>query len=159
MRPMLWRRRIEPILRPLFHAWFRTTRGLTLGVRGLVLDRQGRVLLIEHTYIHGWHLPGGGVERGETAEQALSRELVEEAGVALTGPAQLVSIHNHDRHHRGDQVLVYRCEAWEACPPTSRGEIHQCGWFDPQALPEGTTAATRARIREALAGEPAHPLW
>jgi ADP-ribose pyrophosphatase YjhB (NUDIX family) len=156
---MLWRRRIEPFLRPLFRAWFRTTRGLTLGVRALVTDAEGRILLVEHTYIHGWHLPGGGVERGETAEDALTRELVEEAGVALTGRARLVSIHNNDRHHPGDHVLLYRCEHWTPCPATARGEIHRVGWFEVCALPETTTAATRARIREALADEVSHPLW
>jgi ADP-ribose pyrophosphatase YjhB (NUDIX family) len=156
---MLWRRRIEPILRPLFRAWFRTTRGLTLGVRGLVVDAQGQVLLIEHTYIHGWHMPGGGVERGESAVEALGRELVEEAGIALTGPPVLVSVHNNDRRFRGDHVLLYRCEAWAPCPATSRGEVHKVGWFAPDALPEGTTASTRKRIREALQGETADPNW
>ena len=156
---MLWRRRIEPLRRPLFRAWFKATRGLTLGVRGLVVDAEGRVLLIEHTYIHGWHMPGGGVERGETAEAALGRELVEEAGIRLTGPPRLVSIHNNDRHFRGDHVLLYRCDDWELCPATSRGEIHQVGWFAPDALPEGTTGSTRTRIREALQGEAADGRW
>ena len=156
---MLWRRRIEPILRPLFRVWFRATRGLTLGVRGLVVDAEGRVLLIEHTYIHGWHMPGGGVERGETSVLALERELVEEAGIRLTAPPRLVSIHDNSRHFRGDHVLLYRCDAWEPCPATSRGEIHRVGWFAPDALPEGTTRSTRARILEALAEEATDPLW
>jgi 8-oxo-dGTP pyrophosphatase MutT (NUDIX family) len=156
---MLWRRRVEPFVRPVFRTWFRVTRALTLGVRGLVVDAEGRVLLIEHTYIHGWHMPGGGVEPGETAADALARELVEEAGVRLTAPPTLVSIHNNDRKFRGDHVLLYRCDHWEPCPATSRGEIHQVGWFAPDALPEVTTPAPRARLREALAGDSADPRW
>ncbi|MBQ1543898.1 MAG: NUDIX domain-containing protein [Caulobacteraceae bacterium] len=156
---MPWRRRIEPFTRPFVHAAFRLTRGMTLGVRGLVTDSQGRVLLIEHTYLPGWYMPGGGVERGETAEQSLARELVEEAGVRLTARPRLVSFHSNDLRHPGDHVLIYRVEAWEPCEATSRGEIHALDWFAPDALPEGVTASTRRRIEEALGGAEADPLW
>ncbi|MDB5456444.1 MAG: MutT/nudix family protein, partial [Caulobacter sp.] len=90
---MLWLRRVEPLARPLIHAWFRLRRGLTLGVRGLVTDADGKVLLVSHTYVPGWHLPGGGVERGESAEQAVVRELAEEAGVRAIGRPRLLSVH------------------------------------------------------------------
>jgi len=152
---MLWRRRVEPFTRPFVFAWFRWTRGLTLGVRGLVTDREGRVLLIEHTYVPGWYLPGGGVERGESAEQALARELQEEAGVRLTERPRLVSIHDNGARHPRDHVLLYRCGAWEPCADRRGAEIHDVGWFDPEALPAAVTPATRARIREALFGEAA----
>jgi hypothetical protein len=46
---MLWRRRVEPFTRPLVYAWFRWRRGLTIGVRGVVTDVEGRVLLVQHT--------------------------------------------------------------------------------------------------------------
>src|SRR6187200_446523 len=50
----------------ILHPWFRLTRGMSLGVRALVRDENGRILLIRHSYAPGWLLPGGGVERGET---------------------------------------------------------------------------------------------
>jgi ADP-ribose pyrophosphatase YjhB (NUDIX family) len=149
-RSMLWRRRLQPIAQPLFRLYARATRSMTLGVRGAVVNAAGEVLLVEHTYIDGWHLPGGGVELGETAVQAMGRELVEEAGVRLIAPPTLVAVHANVGRFRGDHVLLYRVDAWEACPATSRGEIHQTAWFSPAALPEGTTAATRRRVIEAL---------
>jgi len=156
---MLWRRRIEPFTRPLVYAFFRFKRGLTLGVRAVVTDEAGKVLLIQHTYIKGWYLPGGGVERGETAETAVIRELAEEAGVRALSRPVLVSAHSNEVLHPGDHVLVYRVESWEPCPSNSAGEIHDVGWFAPEDLPEETTKATRRRIAEALGGAETDPMW
>lgn len=151
--------RLQPVIRPFYQAWSRLTRGATLGVRGLVLNQAGEVLLVEHTYTVGWHLPGGGVERGETAEEALARELVEEAGVRMTGRPTLLGVHANHRIFRGDHVLCYRVQAWEACAPTSRGEIRARGWFAPDALPQGVTPATRRRIGEGLGEGSSAPHW
>lgn len=156
---MSWKRRLEPSLRPLIRLYQRQMRGLTLGVRGLVLNAEGQVMLVEHTYTHGWFLPGGGVERGETAENALARELVEEAGVRLTEPPRLVSFHSNEANYPGDHLLVYRVEAWEPCEPTSRGEISDRGWFSPDALPEGIRPGHRRRIEEAFGVRPVDVLW
>ena len=56
----------------LFHTWFLLTRPMTLGVRALAFDAEGRILLVRHTYIRGWHLPGGGVESGQTMPSLLT---------------------------------------------------------------------------------------
>jgi len=156
---MLWRRKVEPFVRPLYQLFSRLARGLTLGVRGLVTDEAGRVLLIQHTYTPGWYMPGGGVERGETAEQALARELVEEAGIQVVGRPRLLSIHSNHVKFPGDHVLVYRVERWTVCPATSRGEIHAVDWFAPDALPADITPSTRRRIEEALSAAAHDPHW
>src|SRR5919112_1271040 len=83
------RSRVEPTLHPgirrLLHLYWRFSRGLTLGVRAAVIDAENRVFLVRHTYVSGWHLPGGGVEAGETAVDALTRELREEACIEIAG--------------------------------------------------------------------------
>ena len=158
-RIMIWLRRIEPFLRPLFHSYARLTNGKTIGVRGLAMDGEGRVLLIEHTYIEGWYMPGGGIERGEDAETALKREMLEEAGVEVIGRPTLLSVHDNGRHFPEDHVLIYRVNQWRAVEPTQKGEIHARGFFHPSALPADTTPATRNRIREALEGVEADVRW
>jgi len=156
---MIWRRRVEPFTRPLFFALSRAVRGMTLGVRAVVTDPDGRVLLVEHTYLHGWHLPGGGVDRGETGEQAAARELREEAGIEPTERPVLLSAHSNERAFRGDHVLVYRVEAWREVGSPRAGEILHARFFALDALPETITAATRRRLAEAFEGAEPSPHW
>ncbi|MGZ5933057.1 MAG: NUDIX domain-containing protein, partial [Rhizomicrobium sp.] len=83
------RKMSEPALRRIFHVYWRFARGMTLGVRAVVLDRDNRVFLVKHSYVSGWHLPGGGVEVGETFGDALRRELVEEGKIEVLGEPAL----------------------------------------------------------------------
>jgi ADP-ribose pyrophosphatase YjhB (NUDIX family) len=144
-----------------FHAWFRFHRPMTLGVRAIVENARGEVMLVEHTYVEGWHLPGGGVETGETAETALRREIAEEAGLQACGRAQLIGIYANHANFPNDHVLLYRLRAadWLACAPDCEGEIAAWQWADPARPPDGTTPATRKRLEEFLGGLPPAPTW
>ncbi|WP_421787687.1 NUDIX domain-containing protein [Hyphobacterium sp.] len=154
-----WRARLEPRIRPLVQAYWRLSRGLTLGVRGLALDEAGRIALVRHTYIAGWHLPGGGVERGETVWQAIAKEMREEAGVAIAARPHLFHVYTNERKFRGDHIALFIVRDWTQCDPEPGQEIAETGWFAPDALPDGTSPATRARIAEALHGAPPADDW
>ena len=156
---MIWRRAVEPFTRPLFFLWSRLTRGKTLGVRGVVLDQRGHVLLVEHTYLKGWYLPGGGVDAGESTEAALVRELREEVGVEVEGRPRLLSIHSAEKLFKGDHVVVYRIDQWRKVASDAHGEILNAEFFAPDALPEGATRSTRERVAEALQGAAASAEW
>ena len=153
-------RLLRRTLSRLLHLWFRMSRGLTLGVRAAVLDGEGRVFLVRHTYMPGWQLPGGGVERGETALGALARELAEEAGLALAGPPVLHGIVHQGDVSPADHVLVYVVrEVRTLATRRPALEIADRGFFPLSDLPPGTTAGTRARLAEIAAGAPAAPTW
>jgi 8-oxo-dGTP pyrophosphatase MutT (NUDIX family) len=145
------RRKLEPALRRAFHLYWRFARGMTLGVRGLVLDGESRVFLVKHSYVSGWHLPGGGVEPGETFREALARELMEEGQVELTGEPQLHGLFFNDHVSRRDHVAVYVIRQFRQIRlPAPNREIVACGFFDCRALPPDTTKGTRLRIAEVL---------
>lgn len=154
-----WRTRIEPFTRPLFFAWSRMTRGMTLGVRIIATDDQSRILLVKHTYLNGWWLPGGGVDKAETTHKAAVRELKEEAGLIARGTPKLVSIHSNERFFPGDHVAIFHIDRFDVGERTSHGEIAEIGWFHPNDLPADTTKATRARIDEFLGRTAPSPDW
>jgi len=131
-----------------------------LGARGLVIDGHGRVFLVKHSYVDGWHMPGGGVETGETMLTALARELAEEGNIKLTGQPQLFAVYFNARVSRRDHVGLYIVRNFlQDAPPRPNREIIAHGFFAIDALPEDTTRATRARIDEVLRGVPVSELW
>ena len=132
---------------------------MTLGVRGLAQDAEGRVLLVRHTYVAGWFLPGGGVESGETAAHALGREMAEEGGVEVTAPLTLLGVYSNAPVHRNDHVVFFRVTDWRPCAPTSDGEIAERCFFALDALPEGVSKGTRARLAEVFEGAAVSPYW
>lgn len=154
------RRRYEPLLRRFFHTYFLFHRGMTLGVRAVVLDADNRVFLVKHSYVSGWYLPGGGVDIGETMEQAMRRELKEEGDIDLTGEALLHGIFLNKHVSRRDHVAVYVVRQFrqDRLPEPNR-EIIECGFFEVAALPEGTTPGTRLRLAEVLEGRPQIATW
>jgi ADP-ribose pyrophosphatase YjhB (NUDIX family) len=143
----------------LVHVWFVLTRSMTLGVRAAAFDDEGRVFLVRHSYVPGWHLPGGGVERGETTGDALVKELREEGNLELVGAPALVAVYFNRRTSRRDHVALYRCRVRQTAPKMPDREILESGFFTLEALPDGTTKATRQRLAE-LGGEvPFRDIW
>ena len=154
------RRRFEPLLRRIFHLYWRLVRGMTLGVRAVVLDGDNRVFLVKHSYVSGWHLPGGGVEVGESFVDALSRELLEEGRIELKGEPALHGLFFNSHVSRRDHVAVYVIRKFlqDRLPAPNR-EIIDCGFFAGHALPDETTAGTRLRIAEVLDGKARIATW
>ena len=151
---------IERAVRRVLHVYWRFARAMTLGVRALVIDESERIFLVKHSYVSGWHLPGGGVEAGETLIEAIARELGEEGNIEMTAPPRLHGIFFNNRASRRDHVALFVVRAFrQTAAPVPNGEIIAHGFFAPDALPNDTTAATRARIVEVLGGAPVSERW
>ncbi len=147
-------------LTPVLHAYWRFSRGMTLGVRGCVTDEAGKVLLVRHSYTPGWHFPGGGVEVGQTIRAALADELKQEANVELTGEPQLVGMYLNSRASRRDHVALYRVDAWrQPAPFEPTREILEAEFFALDALPTDTTRGTLERIGELFEARERSEFW
>ncbi len=160
MNRQSFRPRFEPLIRRVLHFYWRFARGMTLGVRAVVLDGKDRVFLVKHGYVSGWHLPGGGVETGETFLDSLTRELKEEGRIELTGEPLLHGLYFNRKISRRDHVAVYVVREFiqERAPEPNR-EIVACGFFDPADLPPDTTRGTRLRLAEVLQNQPRMEDW
>lgn len=154
-----------PVRRPRFvarlmHLAFLASRPLTMGARVAAFDDLGRILLVKHSYVPGWHFPGGGVEAGETAGQAAARELREEANVETGGAMALHGVFFNARASRRDHVVVFVARgARQSTPKVADREILAAEFFPVEALPEGVNRAVTERLTEIAGLAKTSPFW
>jgi ADP-ribose pyrophosphatase YjhB (NUDIX family) len=134
-------------------------RPVTLGVRAIIRNDEGRVLLVRHTYVPGWYLPGGAVDAHESVGEALAREIMEEANIRIAGAPRLIGIYFNPRG-RNDHVVLFEVREFEqtALKLPDR-EIAEARFFPLESLPDGTTPATRARLEEYVNNTAPSAVW
>ncbi len=124
-------------------------RPIRLGTRVMMIQ-DDKVLLIHHTYLHGWYMPGGGLKRGETIEQAARREAREEAGAEL-GKLKLLGAYTSFKDYKTDHNLVFLCHDF-TLNGKHDAEIAEARFFDLNGLPEDMPAGHRRTLEEYRAG-------
>ncbi len=142
-----------------FLLYSRLTRGMTLGVRAMLV-RDGEVLLVKHSYVPGWYFPGGGVEAGESVADALARELREEAGAVLDRPPELFGVYRNVHADRRDHVVLYLAGAFSLTPlKLPNGEIIAAEFFSVDRPPDDASPGTKARLKELTSGSAPAADW
>jgi ADP-ribose pyrophosphatase YjhB (NUDIX family) len=133
---------------------------LTLGVRAVLIDPQNRVFLVRHSYVGGWHLPGGGVAVGETARQGLIRELREEGNIVVDEVPLLHALFFNNRYSRRDHVAVFVIRKFhQTAARQPDWEITGADFFDIATLPADTTSATRRTLAEVVEKVQIRDFW
>jgi ADP-ribose pyrophosphatase YjhB (NUDIX family) len=124
-------------------------RPQTFGVK-LLLINDGKVLLVEHSYTRGYHLPGGGVKSGEMFEQALKREILEELGLYFND-IQLFGVYQNTKQGKIDTVITFiSTTPVDLNKAKLSNEINRADFFSLDILPENITPGSRKRIHEYL---------
>lgn len=121
-----------------------------IGVGALIFDGE-QILLAHRRDIDWWNLPGGGMEAGETVEEALRREVREETGLEVA-VEQLVGVYS--KPQKREVVLTFLCALADDATPGLSDEISEVGWFAADALPEDTLPKHRQRVLDAALGQP-----
>jgi 8-oxo-dGTP diphosphatase len=121
-----------------------------IGVYALIFDDEGRILLGHRRDIDWWNLPGGGMEAGETVDEALCREVREETGLEVK-VERLVGVYS--KPQKQEVVLTFRCR-------TTGGTLHateearENHYFVPDSLPRNLLPKHRQRIEDAVLNNP-----
>lgn len=131
---------------------------VALGAHAQLVDRQGRILLVRHSYMNGWSLPGGGVGRGEPPDQAVIRELREELGVVRAKPPVFVALFTRRSGWATNVVALYRMDEAEV-EFRKNLEVREIIFCDPANPPPGTSGGTRRRLAEFVNKTPPDPFW
>ncbi|MBD2869314.1 NUDIX hydrolase [Paenibacillus arenilitoris] len=120
-----------------------------MGAAAIILDSDGRVLLVKHSYGKlNWDLPGGKSEADESAQETARREVQEETGLEVeVGP--LTGIY-YDPHYDMHHFVFLSSNANDQVPIPSSPEILECGYFSIDDLPTPMSDFTYNRIQDAL---------
>jgi 8-oxo-dGTP pyrophosphatase MutT (NUDIX family) len=124
-------------------------RPTSIGVR-VMLIQNGQVLLVRQTYMPGWFLPGGGVKRGETLNEAARREAHEEIGAEM-GKLDLLGSYTHFGEYKSDHNALFLCTDFTLGKKQDL-EIAEAQFFSLDALPEGLLDGHRKRLDEYRTG-------
>lgn len=122
----------------------------TNGVR-LLLVQDGKVLLVKHVYEDKWYLPGGLVESGETLEEAVRREAMEEVGATIQDLA-LFGIYTNCEDGRTDHIIVFISKRF-SLNGQSDHEIEAVSFYPLNALPENVSTGSKNRVDDYRYGD------
>lgn len=123
-----------------------------------LIERDGKVLLVRHSYVAGWLLPGGGVARGESAEQAVIREMKEEIGLERCAPPEFFGLYSRKAGWATNVIVLYRLRDAEFTFKPNF-EIREVQFVDPVSPPEGTPRAVATRLKEFVGLQPPSSFW
>jgi ADP-ribose pyrophosphatase YjhB (NUDIX family) len=145
--------KLKQLLYKIYRLSWKITQPQTIGVRVFLVKNQ-QILLVKHTYSNQWFLPGGGLKKGETLEQAIRRELTEELGVRIE-KLELFGAYNNFFEGKKDYIILFKSDDF-SLPNKKDSEIEQFSFFSYENIPKSTSPGTKRRITEFLENKNSH---
>lgn len=130
--------------------WYRRLfNAQTRGVRVMIVH-QGSLVLVRHWYNTLWVMPGGGINRHETPEQAAIREVREELGLDIAQLDYKLGDYANNKDGKNDTVHCFVVELAQrpAIKKRLNLEVSDVAWYPFDSLPVGVSSATVRRISE-----------
>ncbi len=124
-------------------------RPIRIGVRVVMIQNE-KVLLVKHTYLSGWFLPGGGVKRNETLDQAARREAYEETGAELR-EVKLLGVFSNFSEWKTDHTSVFLCNDFTISGKPD-GEIAEAQAYSMNDLPNDMYLVHRGLLEKHASG-------
>lgn len=124
-------------------------RPIRMGVRVMMIQDE-KVWLVRQTYMRGWFMPGGGIKKMETLEEAARREAREETGAEL-GELILMGAYSNFTEWKSDHNIVFICKDFKFKNKTD-AEIAELRAFSLNELPDDLWPGHRRRLQEYIEG-------
>lgn len=137
------------IYKPIRKIYWYITRPITVGVRAIILNKDDQVLLLRHTYMPGWYLPGGGADRKEILTDAIKRELHEELGMTSVKIDGFLGMYTNLSELKTDHIAVFIIKEYQM-EENSNPEIAEARFFDVHDLPGDISRGSKKRVMEFL---------
>jgi 8-oxo-dGTP pyrophosphatase MutT (NUDIX family) len=136
------KRTLIQLIYPWLRLYWFLVRPKTFGVQ-CVIQHGDAILLVRNTYGRKqWTFPGGSIARGETDEDAIRREVLEEVGLHLQ-PLQRLGAFEATINYKQDHVAVFAGVSPSRQVSIDPVEILEARWFQPQHLPPLAPSAAR----------------
>jgi 8-oxo-dGTP pyrophosphatase MutT (NUDIX family) len=143
--------RVFKILRAPVKWYWKKFNIQTQGVRVMIIH-DGSLVLVRHWYNTLWVMPGGGIKKHETPEQAAIREVREELELDIGQLDYKLGAYANTKEGKSDTVHCFVVELSERPVIKKRFnlEVSDIVWSAFGSMPEGTSWATKTRVQEHL---------
>ncbi len=136
---------------PLARLYWKVFSPRTIGARAILLF-ENKILLVKNLNLPYWTMPGGGLDRRETPEQCLRRELKEELAISIENIECQLGTYRSSKEGKRDEIHVFVVRLLSN-KFEKQWELADAVWFLFDDLPENISQATLRRIEEYSEGK------
>ncbi|MCC7436298.1 NUDIX domain-containing protein [Candidatus Nomurabacteria bacterium] len=134
------------LIYPFVRLYWKIFNPKTEGSRAIILF-ENKILLVKNINLPYWTIPGGGINKNETPEQCLYRELKEELGIKVNSVEYQLGQYKSSIEGKRDKIFIFVVRL--TSPDfVKQWELDDAKWFLLSQLPENISQAVLRRLTE-----------